>query len=55
MICQNIYGEIEEKKNISLENFMYEDSKDEKECLKNCFTPDGNNYYDCNSELFGMK
>ena len=54
MICQNIYGEIEEEKNISLENFNPEDSKEGRNCLNNCFTPDGSHYYDCNDEVVGM-
>ena len=54
MICQNIYGEIEEEKNISLENFNLEDSIEGKDCLNNCFTPDGSHYYYCNDQVVGM-
>lgn len=52
-ICQNINGEIEKEKNISLKNLLrlYEEDLEE-ECKNNkeniyCFTPDGSHYIDC--------
>ena len=53
-ICQNINGEIEQEKNISLKIFSPEDSTNIKNCRENnCFTPDGTYYFECNS-LLGM-
>ena len=56
-ICQNIYGDLIEEKQISLDNFIDVDNvtSNNGTCENKYFTPDGIKCYQCNNPKVGMK